>query len=77
MWINVLYVIQILVCATLILLVVTADKEEGGLSSAIGGGSGGGQGRYKPGYEEQRDKLTQYVAWTFVVVSLLIAAVHD
>ena len=76
MWINVLYVLQILVCASLILLVVTADKEEGGLSGAIGGG-GGGRGRYKPGYEEQRDKLTQYVAWTFVAVSLLIAAFHQ
>lgn len=76
MWLNILYVMQILVCSALILLVVTADKEEGGLSGAVGGGTGG-RGRYKPGYEEQRDNLTKYVAIMFVVVSLLIAAFHS
>ena len=75
MWLNVLYVLQILVCLALIVLVTTSDKEEGGLSGAVGGG-GGGRGHYKPGYEEQRDNLTKYVAWAFVVVSLLIAAFH-
>jgi len=74
-WTYVVYALQIIICSILILLVITADKEEGGLSSAIGGGSGG-KGRYKPGYEEQRDNLTRYTAIAFFVFSLIIAAIH-
>ncbi len=68
-----LYVIQILVCLALITLITTSDKEEGGLGGALGGGSGGNKGRYKPGYEEQMDNITKYIAIAFIVVSLLIA----
>jgi protein translocase SecG subunit len=67
------YGLEILVSSLLILMVITSDKEEGGLSSAIGGGAGG-KGRYKPGYEEQKDKITGWLATAFVVVSLIIAA---
>ena len=69
--ITVVYLVQILICVCLILLVTTSEKEEGGLGSAVGGGSG--RGRFKPGYEERMDKMTQSLAIAFFVFSLIIA----
>jgi preprotein translocase subunit SecG len=72
-WHTILLVVYFIVCLGLVVAVLLQTTKNEGLSGMMGGGS---QSVFKgkKGFEEQLQQITNFLAITFVVMSLLVTA---
>lgn len=71
MLLNIVYIVQLVICGVLIWLVMSRSGKDQGLG-ALGGGSQP-TSRFKPGFEQRLDDFTRNIAIAFMVVCLLSA----
>ena len=69
--------LDILVALALVFMVTSQTSKDQGMGGTLGGGgadAGAGNTRYKGGVEEMVDMWTARLAYTFLVLSFIVAA---
>lgn len=73
----VLMVLYLMVCVGLIVVVLNKNTKNDGLAGMLGGGGGASQSTYrgKKSFEENLTMVSNYLAVSFIVLSLVISLV--